>query len=414
MNNKLKVLVIPSDKFGCGYFRSLNPHQYLFANYGDIFDIDIVENLNPNTNWGEYFKQYDIIHLHKQLDNDCILIQLMKENGCKVVVDVDDYFMISKGHPMFINDRISKENAQPTINHLKLADMVTTPTDIYKKELLKLNNNVVVIPNAINPTENQFISKPTPSDRLRFGVICGSSHQEDVKILRDSISILPADVLNKIQIVLCGFDTEAYLTGSQIVLRGFDTGAYLNGSLIDPHSSVYFKYEEYLTNNYGIVSPEYENFLKNNITPNMEYTTDNVPYKRYWTKNINKYATHYNNIDVLLVPLAETKFNSMKSQLKVVEAGFMHKAIIAQNFGPYTIDLVPMVEKGGKVNANGNSLLVDSSKNHKQWAKYITMLANDRKMVEMLQNNLYNTVKDKYSLSEVSKIRVNAYQSLVC
>jgi glycosyltransferase involved in cell wall biosynthesis len=131
-----------------------------------------------------------------------------------------------------------------------------------------------------------------------------------------------------------------------------------------------------------------------------------------WTRDITKYATHYENVDVLLAPLKENEFNKMKSQLKTIEAGFTHTALIAQNFGAYTIDSVPMIEFGGKINEDGNCLLVKSSKNHKDWVKYINKLASDPEMLKRLQDNLYNYVKDKYSLEAVCKDRVEFYKSI--
>ena len=132
-----------------------------------------------------------------------------------------------------------------------------------------------------------------------------------------------------------------------------------------------------------------------------------------WTRNINEYATHYENVDVLLAPLKENEFNKVKSQLKTIEAGFTHTALIAQNFGAYTIDSVPMIEFGGKINENGNCLLVDSRKNHKDWTKYINKLAENPDMVKKLQDNLYNYVKDKYSIAAVCEERVKLYKSIV-
>ena len=70
-------------------------------------------------------------------------------------------------------------------------------------------------------------------------------------------------------------------------------------------------------------------------------------------------------------------------------------------------------KKGGKINEEGTALLVDSSKNHKQWAKYINKLADDADMLKKLQDNLYNFVKDRYSLAEICKQRVEFYKSIV-
>lgn len=405
MNKKIKILVIPSDKGGCGFFRSLQPHLFLKENYGDLFDIDIIYQIPNYVQLDKFFIQYDIIHIHKLLDKNCELIRLMKFCGCRVIVDIDDHYDLGNDHPMSVTARLENWK-EPIIKHLRLADMVTTTTEIFKKELLKHNKNVVVIPNAINPKETQFIPKPTKSDRLRFGIICGSSHLEDIKLLNGMVSTLPKEILDKIQFVLCGFDTNGTRT-----YRDTKTGQ-ITSRPIEPKETCWYEYEKILTNNYSIVSQDHKDFL-NKFIKGYEYPNINEAYRRCWTKNINEYATHYNNIDVLLVPLKENNFNKVKSQLKVIEAGFFNKAIIAQNFGPYTIDLVPMIEKGGSINENGNALLVDSNKNHKQWAKYIIKLVNDRDMVEKLQKNLHDTVKDKYSLDEVSKIRVSAYIDLM-
>lgn len=405
MNKKIKILVIPSDKSGCGFFRSLQPHVYLNDNYGDIFDIDITYEIPKSINLEDFFSKYDIIHIHKQLDRNCELIKLMKHCGCKVVVDIDDHYDLGNDHPLSVTARLENWK-EPIINHLRLADIVITTTEIFKKELLKHNKNVIVIPNAINPNEEQFIPKPTNSNRLRFGIICGSSHLEDLKLLDGMVSTLPKEVIDKIQFVLCGFDTNGIRT-----FRNPKTGE-ITSRPIEPKETCWYEYEKILTNNYSIVSQEHKEFL-NNFIKGYEYPNIDEPYRRCWTKNIKEYATHYNNIDVLLVPLKENNFNKVKSQLKVIEAGFFNKAIIAQNFGSYTIDLIPMIEKGGKINENGNALLVDSNKNHKQWAKYIIKLANDKELVKKLQENLHNTVKDKYNLETVSKIRVSAYLDLM-
>ena len=65
---KIKVLVIPSDKGGCGYFRSLRPHTKLAEMYENDFDIDIKYEVD----WSdvETMKTYDIIHIHKGLYRD--------------------------------------------------------------------------------------------------------------------------------------------------------------------------------------------------------------------------------------------------------------------------------------------------------------------------------------------------------
>ena len=128
--------------------------------------------------------------------------------------------------------------------------------------------------------------------------------------------------------------------------------------------------------------------------------------------DINKYATNYNYFDVSLAPLVDSDFNKNKSQLKVIEAGFHKKAIIATAENPYLIDLVNGWENG-KFTDNGNGLLVQTSKNHKQWHQHMKRLIDNPSLIEDLGNRLYETVKDKYSLSTVSKNRVEFLKSII-
>lgn len=402
---KIKMLVIPSDHGGCGFFRCTQPHVYIHENYGDEFDVDIVYNFPQDVPLDKFLSQYQIVLLHKQLDNNCEIINMMKFLGIKVIVDIDDYWDLGNDHPMSIAARKEKW-AEPIIKHLQLADAVTTTTEIFAKEIRKYNKNVWVFPNAINPEEGQYIPKPTKSDRIRFGLICGSSHLEDLKLMRGMTNSLPKDVVDKIQFVLCGFDTN----GTKTIYHQ-DTGEVEKRDIY-PEESVWYDYEKIVTDNYRIVKPEHKDFLLK-FVKGVEYPDITDAYRRCWTKDIKEYATHYNNIDVLLVPLKENKFNSVKSQLKVIEAGFFHKAIIAQNFGPYTIDLTHALDKGGKFNEEGNALLVDSRQNHKAWAKYITKLVREPEMITKLQERLYDTVKDTYSISTVCKNRVEKYKTLL-
>jgi glycosyltransferase involved in cell wall biosynthesis len=101
----------------------------------------------------------------------------------------------------------------------------------------------------------------------------------------------------------------------------------------------------------------------------------------------------------------------MKSQLKVIEAGFYKKALIASNLGPYTIDLKHSLEYGNFV--DGNALLVDENRNHSDWAKFIDKLVKNPNMAKDMGERLYETVKDKYDLTKVTENRASFYKSII-
>ena len=400
-DKKIKMLVIPSDRTGVGKFRSVSPHVYIAENYKDEFDIDIVYTL-PKENLDTYLKQYDLIHIHKQLDPNCEIMKMIKFLEIPVIIDIDDHYKLGNDHPMSITAKKEKWH-EPIINHLKLADYVTTTTPIFAEEIKKHNKNVMVFPNAIDPNEKQYSPVKNDSNgKLRIGIICGSSHLHDIELLGDLVT----RTKDNVQILLCGFDTR----GNRTIYN--QTTGEKTVRPIEPQESVWYDYEKIITNNYKTLSEEHKDFLKKFIS-NVDDPFVNEKYRRMWTRDINNYATHYQNVDVLLAPLKENEFNKMKSQLKTIEAGFTNTALIAQDFGAYQIDSIPMIEFGGKINENGNCLLVSPSKNHKDWVKYINKLAENPDMVKKLKENLHNYVKDRYSLAAVCAERVKFYKSIV-
>ena len=406
--DKIKVLVVPSDTCGCGYYRSLRPHTKLQELYSDEFDITIKYDFN----WRDltFLGKFNILHFHKGLYGDMegfrIALQFCKERGIKTVMDIDDYWDLGPYHPNYLGykntgyDKIIKEN-------VALADYVTTTTPIFEKELKKYNPNVRVFVNAIDPEEEQFIPKDNKTtDRIRFGFIMGSSHFHDLEMVQGMVNRLPKDIMDKIQIVLCGYDLRG-------TIQTFGPNGQVTTRPIQPKESVWYAYEKILTDNYKTVSPHYERFLSM-FTHNVQYPlVDNESYKRCWTKDIMEYCTHYNEIDVLLVPLADNKFNSFKSELKLIESGMMKKAVIVSDFGPYQIGTKNFFEKGGVVNPEGNVILIDNKGKDKNWAKAIEKIVKNPEYIETLRMNLHNSIKDKYNLSNVTKERAEFYKDIV-
>lgn len=400
MADKIKMLVIPSDTHGVGRFRSVWPHTFIQENYSDEFDIDIEYKL-PGTNLEEHLKQYDLIHFHKQMDSKCKVLELIKYLGIPVIMDIDDYWNLGEYHPMSLSAKREKWH-EPIIKHLKMADYVSTTTNIFAEKIRKYNPNVLVFPNAIDPNVKMYSSEKNPSEKLRVGIICGSTHLHDMEPLRG----LMTQVSDNVQIVLCGFDTNGTITTYDSA-----TGEKKQRP-IEPRESVWFTYERLLTDNYKGLSKEHVEFLLK-FLKGVDDPFVNEKYRRMWTRNIDEYGTHYQNVDVLLAPLKECEFNSVKSELKFIEAGFTKTAIIAQDFGPYQICSTPMIEFGGKINEEGNCLLVNPRKNHKDWVKYINKLADNPDMVRKLKDNLHDTVKNKYSAKAIAEERVKAYKDIV-
>jgi glycosyltransferase involved in cell wall biosynthesis len=179
---------------------------------------------------------------------------------------------------------------------------------------------------------------------------------------------------------------------------------------IKPEETVWARYEEIFTNNYDLITPEHKDFLMK--FKEEDYTLEKNPfYTRVWTKPVTSYAANYRLFDVSLAPIKNHIFNRVKSQLKVIEAGFYKKALIASNVGPYTIDLKHTLKNGEF--GDGNALLVDEHRNHSDWAKYMKKLIENPNYAYDLGQRLYETVKDTYDLNKVTKDRSDLYKSLL-
>ena len=402
--SKINVLVIPSDKSGVGKYRSIDPHVILQNQYPDDFHIDILFQVPMDDI--NFWKKYQIVHFHRTIagdyENTPKLLATLRSLGIVTIMDLDDYWLPGKEHP--IHDLIvTNKIHEKIINNLRSSEYVMTTTPVFATEILKLNKNVVIFPNAINANEPQFNEPTLPSDKLRFGWLGGSSHLHDLTLLESIFSKIHQH-RNDAQFYVCGFDIRGTVTEINK-----QTGEQKRRP-IKPEETVWKKYEEIFTNKYKLISPEYINFL-DRFTEEDDSKFSNEFYRRVWTRPVQSYAKNYSKFDVSLAPIKNHIFNRVKSQLKVIEAGFYKKAIIASNIGPYTIDLKHSLNQGEFV--DGNALLVDEGRNNGDWYKYVKKLINNPTWAEDLGERLYETVKDKYDLNVVTKNRAEFYKSIL-
>ena len=401
--SKIKLLVVPSDRSGVGKFRSVDPHIFLQNQYPDEFHVDII--YEPPYDDLSFWTQYQIVAFHRSIgvdfDKANRLILMLNSLGVVTICDIDDYWMPGKEHPIHDIIRVNKINEKILAN-IKVAKYVTTTTEIFADEIKKYNKNVFVFPNAINPNEAQFKEKTEEFDKVRVGWLGGSSHLHDIQLLDSGFSKL-IPLKDKVQYVLCGFDTRGTVTEINQ-----QTGEQTKRNIL-PAETVWAQYEKIFTQNFKIISENYKNHLLNYVQES--YPDEmNESYLRVWTKPVTGYAKNYSKFDISLAPIKNTMFNRMKSQLKVIEAGFYKKAIIASNIGPYTIDLKHCLDNGNFV--DGNAILVNEARNHADWAKFIEKLVKNPNLIKDMGERLYETVKDRYDLNNVTSDRKDFYKEI--
>lgn len=407
--SKINILVVPSDnRGGVGFYRSTQPHIQLEQQFPDDFSVTF--EMNPNWRDLEFFKKYQIIHIHKGFFHDMDAFHkamaFFKENNIVTILDIDDHWKTDYRHPQHMFYKTYKRDEEIK-NNLKIFDYVTTTTEIFKKEILPFNKNVFIFPNAINPEDKRFQIQKQDSKRLRIGLVMGSSHEYDLALIGRITELLSKEELEQVQFVLCGYD----LRGTMKEINK-QTGQ-IKERPIKPEESVWYRYEKMLTCDYKIVSQEHKDFLLKFIQYTDYNNSENESYRRCWTKPIDSYFQHYANVDVLLAPLDISEFNKVKSPLKVAECIFSKTAIIASDYGPYTLDLRNGFQRGGEIDDTANALLVHPTKNNKHWLRFIKLLINNRDLVKKLQDNLYEDLHEKYDLRNVTKDRADFYKKII-
>jgi len=399
----IKILVLNSDNDGVGYWRLLSP--YLTINNPEFkVDVRLLQDFTLNLT-EEGIKGYDIIVYNKnipfrspQIEDE--FYRVLKRNNITIIYDIDDHWMLDSSHINYKNWKES--NAKETvINTIKKADFVTTTTSLFAKDIKEYNDNVMVFPNAVNSNENQWdYNNKIKSDKLRFIWGGGISHLPDLRYLTDSFKKFNNKFLEECQLYLCGFDLR--VRTQQGMMKD------------NPMRSTWTQFENIFTNNYRwITNNKHREWL-------MKFDNDNVDlygyneefkdefYQRRFTKPIFHYGTQYREADVALAPLKEgLLFNTVKSELKVVEAGAYHLPIIASNVGPYTL-----CDIEGKKDGKQKGFLINNT-DSLGWWNAMKFYQENKDVVLEHGENMWEYVKNNYEVKPVNDKRMEFFKSIV-
>jgi len=452
MDGKIRILFYNLDAAGVNYFRTQTPAMEIERFHSDEFYVEINPQIDfTKPEYVEYLKTFHIIHYHRQFIQDTnIMLKLaaeLKKAGTLLIVDIDDYWKLHPKHPFYAMSK-EKQMHVPIMENLKLADYVTTTTDLFADEIRKVTgrDNVGVFYNSIDPTwMKQFQNKwkPDPDGLVRITYMAGSSHMVDVEQLRGVINVLnsSSETNGKFKIIIAGWDTEGSTTdvtfnqsfADELQNRGLWTSKIVKivnntkGDVdkmdipndikdkyrdkvfsseqrdIKSEESVYLIYENILTDNHKLIENEdYMDWL-NNFERNVKYD-DEGNFARRWTRKANDYASVLDETDIVIAPLAENEFNFMKSNLKQVECWTRKLPIVCSDIPPYNIDGRHME----------NCVLIPAKKNaHKYWSKYLKRLILDADLRKQIGEQLYEDFQVEYNLKDVTAKRIKFYKEAV-
>jgi glycosyltransferase involved in cell wall biosynthesis len=273
----MRIITVGQRNSGVSFHRLFNPVIYLPKEYAMMTDVLTEEELE---------KGYDILFINRYMTGMEVdeVVRLRKKYGFKLVVDVDDYWNLDAWHILY-----GKYPTQKVIDHIKVADLVTCSNNDLAVQIDILNPNWIVIPNALPYGEDQFTDVKTKSDKIRFVYAGSVTHEKDIAILKNPMKRVAGDsmVKNNANFILCGYSEDKEVVNAW----GRMINDYMCGFKVDG------------------------------------YIRRALP--------VDQYMNFYNEADACLVPLVDSKFNSMKSNLKVLEAATKNAPVICSNVKPY-------------------------------------------------------------------------------
>ncbi len=409
------------------YHRQIKPHERLDETHSE--EIEFVYNRpdkggeEVNVLWmtDEQLKEFGLVIFLRQISYNPAIIQpsidKLKALNIKILLDIDDYWEVPKSHPMYQQYKVANYS-QTVTSTLKQVDWVTTTTQHFANKISEYNTNVTVLPNCISPNDDQFKSRDIGSPRVRFGWIGGVYHSTDMLSAKSSFGRFnTTELLKDIQICLGGFnigDGNNKETIKQLkskfrrersdIIRDYRTDPkykLLATENINYMLPEYLQMEEIITDDYKICDRDYVKYLQE-YTQVGEHISYDKPYRRMWGKSIQEYGSLYNEIDVALIPLKDTEFSKCKSELKIVEAGWMSKPVIVSDVTPYS-EWIEDGVNGIKINPNRNNI---------DWYVAIRKLAKEPSMRKDMGQALHETIITNFDIDKHNLKRLELYKNL--
>lgn len=341
-------ILIPYDNSGPKYHRLLVP-------VSDMPDVEFTLTYLPTE---EQVKDIDILFFNRLIPGVVIeqLLEWKDKYGFSIITDFDDHWILGKDHYLF--ERYKRSRISETlVNWIKLADAVFVTHERLFNEVFQINKNVHILPNAI-PEFDQFSCKKIPSDLPRLFWAGGITHKNDLKLLKRPLQLINR---NKVKFVLGGYQNN---------------------------------------------NPEWDEMAKI-FTTGSSYNTEVLE-----ALPVNKYYYMYAKCDIALIPLIETKFNSYKSNLKILEAANIGAPVIVSRVHPYLgfpEDLVNYADAHSPWFKQIKKLLVNPEEAKDQGQKlkeYCRKVFNFKEINERRKQIFYETRKQK----ELRDVPAHSYQ----
>ena len=348
----MRILAITQPNSGVGYHRMMLPLRHLqgvSVLFTDFINDEVLE------------RGFDIVTFNRFIPGVDLadLLEFRRRYGFKIVLDLDDYWILDTWH-ILAKDFPS----QVIIDHIRAADLVTVTHDRLLKEVRPLNQRWETLANALPFDEGQFhagrvsvedmnktMEVPVKDGAVRFLYAGGITHRKDIELMAQPMRALA--------------DDDKYRDRVHLIMAGYDT---TNPRTIPTWNGMVHDFTAAHRMNFHLRAP---------LMP-------------------DQYMAFYAEADVAFAPLVESKFNTMKSNIKALEAGCKYIPLIASDVHPYA-PIPPII----KVEAR------------RDWGKHIRRMVDSKFQRQEIGYALGEYVRREYHLTNWNKKRKQLYEWII-
>lgn len=356
----MRVYYVTSGNFGCYVVRCLLP---LVANGWDGDHTSIKAFQQTPENKTKAAKASDIVVFHRPDDPKKLeLARLLKKEGKIIVMDNDDTHKDMGG--IILNEYFNKERVKKGLESINKildafaieADLITCSTEYLAKEFRKLNSNVVVIPNYIDPF---YFDEPlrNEGDKVRIGITGSIGMSNDLEALAPIFKHYEHDP--RVQLVFFSLPKDP--KDNPFIANAYkDEYAFLDSMNVEWHATV----------------------------------------------DMDKYYDKLNSLklDIMVIPRTDSHFNRCKSNLKFLESSMFEIPCVAQGFtdgkSPYQVN--PEDSKHMKVVINPED-----------WIPAIEELIENKELRREMGRKAREYVETHYAIDDHANEWTDAYGSLL-
>lgn len=346
---------MPGEYPFCYFFRGYLPGVY--SSQMVVKDFLALKGKALTTPVLQQIKDADVIVFQRPKDKETLeLVRALKERGKKIIFENDDTYDVEKNDFLQILETDKQREAVKSFDSyikqiLRISHGAIASTEILAEEYRKINPNVVVLKNCIDPLD-EFTCKKNETGKFRVGFIGSVTTNDDYVHIKDQIREL--DARGDITIVILGVK-------------------YKDGS-----------FHKFMTPDH-----EFWSSLKN-----VEWHPY-VPVTEYMIKLASL------ALDLAIIPRKENYFNRCKSNLKFLEMSLLRIPVIAQGFSdgssPYQgvdKDYLTIVE------------------NNTQWSRKIVEIKENYLPYKELANKAHDYVLENYNIKSYAKTWTNEIEKL--